>query len=205
MLIAASVVAGLLASAAVSPVNPSTPRIVVNVSAAPNVPSSVVAQALAEVDAIFRITGFACVWRRDNTPFATLQVVLGNDTGLTRGTSTPLGWIRFDDGRPDESIYVSYANAERYLEESRLITGSPLNMTVFERELLLGRATGRALAHELGHYLLATKTHTKKGLLKAARSAQEFFAPDRSAFAVETAQRIQIVSRLLRVPVIASR
>ena len=33
-------------------------------------------------------------------------------------------------------------------------------MPLAQREMLLARAMGRALAHELGHYLLASKIHT---------------------------------------------
>ena len=44
--------------------------------------------------------------------------------------------------------------------------------------MLLARAMGRALAHEMGHYLLASKEHTKNGLMQAHRTATEFFGPD---------------------------
>ena len=35
-------------------------------------------------------------------------------------------------------------------------------MPIFEREMLMARAMGRALAHELGHYFLASKEHTQE-------------------------------------------
>ena len=54
-------------------------------------------------------------------------------------------------------------------------------MPIFEREMLLARAIGRALAHELGHYLLASKEHTeeradesapdRRGILRSGRAA----------------------------------
>ena len=55
-------------------------------------------------------------------------------------------------------------------------------MPIFEREVLMARAIGRALAHELGHYFLASKEHTKKGLMKAHRTAVEFFGQDARPF-----------------------
>ena len=117
----------------------------------------------------------------------------------------PLGWIKFEDGRPGPEIYVSFANAEMLMEESRGVVGLVGDMTIMQRQTLLGRVMGRALAHELGHYLLATKTHTAKGLLKAVRSAQELFGVDRRRFQLEPAQRTQIAARLNSEAVIASR
>jgi hypothetical protein len=91
------------------------------------------------------------------------------------------------------------------MEESRAVVGLVFQKTTFERELLLGRALGRALAHELGHYLLATKDHASKGLLRGARSAQEFFSPDRSSFAIQPIDRGLIVARLSKEADVASR
>jgi hypothetical protein len=209
MLIAASAaaiaVASSLAAGAFAPITPAPPPIVVNVSAAPNVPSSIVAQTIAETDAIFRRAGVSFIWRIGASALTTLSVAIGNDPGSAQHDVTPLGWIVFVDGRPESEIYLSYANAERFMLDSRAVVGLVDNMTYAERELLLGRAMGRALAHELGHYLLATKEHTAKGLLKAARSAQELFSVDRRRFELEPAQRAQITERLQAESIVASQ
>ena len=52
------------------------------------------------------------------------------------------------------------------------------------------------LSHELGHYLLASKIHTPKGLMKASRTAFEFFAPEHGGFAIEAGQTQVLVARL---------
>ena len=64
---------------------------------------------------------------------------------------------------------------------------------------------GRALAHELGHYLLASKVHTRGGLMKAVLTALELFTPDASGFRIEPAQRGAIAARVRGQPLVASR
>jgi hypothetical protein len=41
-------------------------------------------------------------------------------------------------------------------------------------DLILARALGRALAHEIGHYLLGTGAHTERGLMRARFAPLEF-------------------------------
>jgi hypothetical protein len=209
MLIATSVAvivaAASLAAGAVAPVNLAPPPIVVNISAAPNVSASLVAMVIAEADAIFRSAGVSFIWRRGESTLASLRVAIGNEAGTAQQGRTALGWITFEDGRPEHEIYVSYANAEQFMEGSSSAVGLVHNMTIAERNTMLGRVMGRALAHELGHYLLATKTHTAKGLLKAVRSATEFFSYDRTRFQLEPAQRTEIAARLNSEAVLASR
>ncbi len=76
------------------------------------------------------------------------------------------------------------------------IGGSARRVTPAERFLLLGRTLGRALAHEIGHYLLKSKEHTTNGLMKGRRTIQEFIDAERRGFEVDTAQREAIVRRI---------
>ena len=78
---------------------------------------------------------------------------------------------------------MSYANAQAVMAESRGVVGVIAEMPIVQREMLLARAMGRALAHELGHYLLASKVHTPRGLMKAMLSAPELFLSDASGLA----------------------
>ena len=63
-------------------------------------------------------------------------------------------------------------------------------------ELLLSRALGRALAHELGHYLLKSRTHSAAGLMRAVRPSFQFFAPDRVGFGLTPEERAWLADRL---------
>src|SRR6185436_2392293 len=105
----------------------------------------------------------------------------------------PLGWIGFgEDGRPSRDIYVSHANALALLLMMRGFTD---RMPRAELETMLGRAMGRALAHELGHFLLASKTHSAAGLMRARRTSSEFFSNERTRFALDAEQRAIVMSR----------
>jgi hypothetical protein len=50
------------------------------------------------------------------------------------------------------------------------------------REELVGRAIGRVLAHELGHYLIAWRTHTPEGLMRMDFGAASLIGPERRDF-----------------------
>ena len=116
----------------------------------------------------------------------------------------PLGWILFDrPDEPDQEIHVSYGNARALLAGSSI--GNAACMPVLERETYLARAMGRALAHELGHYLLASKIHTKRGLMQAQRSAPELFSPHRDRFEIDSTQKQFVALRLARVITLARR
>ena len=144
------------------------------------------------------------IWRVGASALATLTVAIGNESRRSVKEGMPLGWISSWTGARFEDL-PAYASAEKFMLDSRSVVGLVGNMTRAERELLMGRAMGRALAHELGHYLIGTKEHTANGLLKAVRSAQEFFWYDWGRFELEPAQRMQITERLRADAIVASR
>ena len=49
----------------------------------------------------------------------------------------------------------------------------------------LGLVLGRAVAHEIGHYLLATATHADRGLMRASIDAREFADPGARTFTLD--------------------
>jgi hypothetical protein len=232
MLIATSLAAALVASSSLATVTAITaiadsapkgfslPPMIVNVATAADVPATLVAGMLQETDAIWRGTGFTFVWRhaaREVVPYArtseagpyvpsTLRVLVGNEPGVSSDGKLPLGWIRFDDEQtPEQEIYVSYRNAQQFISSARGIVGILSDMPNAQREMFLGRAMGRALAHELGHYLTASKAHAKKGLMRASRTASEFFAMERWGFAIDPAQRRAMVARQLGESMVVRR
>jgi hypothetical protein len=177
----------------------------VNVSAPPDIPPAFVSRVLAEADAIWRYSGFAFAWQRvpRAAAAATLQVVIGHDVHAVTDGGLALGWIVFADSAPLQQIYVSYENAQQLLAESPGVVGSLGNMPLLERDTLLARAMGRALAHEMGHYLLSSKAHTLTGLMRARISASEFFGNDHRRFKLDHGQRSSITARLSRESVVA--
>jgi hypothetical protein len=136
----------------------------------------------------------------------TLRVTIGDNRGNARDLRLPLGWIMFDEvASPQQEIYLSHANAVALMDEARAVVGQVAQMPLAERETLLARAMGRALAHELGHYLLASKQHTQRGLMKAVLTAVELFMPDERPFRIDPVQRRAVVARLRGEPLVASR
>jgi len=213
MLIASSlaVASALLASGALT-TRPlvTTPPVVVGVTVVSDISPAQVTRVLKEAADIWRAAGVDIVWQRDTGIVAakpSVRVTIGNwrGIGMSKDKTLPLGWIVFTDGAPEHEIYVSYTNAVVLLDESRGRVSPSNQMPRAERETMLGRAIGRAMAHELGHFLLASTAHSERGLMRAMRTATEFFSTDRSRFAVEPRERASVAARLMPPIVLASR
>jgi hypothetical protein len=224
MLTVTTGVVALLASALVAAgipeaSSPGIPPIIVTVSSPAGMPSRLIGAVLAEADAIWRPTGVFFVWRRTpavekgsaaieiNQPAPrTLHLTIGDEHGVGRGGKLPLGWIVFDDVTlPQQEIYLSHANAVAMMENAGGVVGIVNQMPTIQRETLVARAMGRALAHELGHYLLASKVHSEHGLMKAVLTAVELFQPGVGEFRIDPAQRRAVAARLRGEPMVASR
>ena len=219
MLIAAANLAVALAVSpagepAVPPVSPMPPMIVI-VSAASDLSPRMLSLLLAETDAIWRAIGVRFLWQWEGAassvvrgrisserPYGSpsLRVVIGHEPHAVQDRRYALGWIMFDDpATPEQEIHISYDNAISLLEQSPGVVGVLQNMPLLQREILLGRAMGRALAHELGHYLSASKAHAPKGLMMAVHTAAEFFGPDRERFTLDLEERQRIVARFTSI------
>ena len=133
-----------------------------------------------------------------HAPSSGLSVTIGNEHGIAEKDPhvMPLGWIVFEAGSPQQEIYLSSANAIDLLNASDFVVGRVSTLTNKEKYILLGRAMGRAVAHEIGHYLLGSKAHTPAGLMQARRGAAELFSASRRGFQVDVGQRQSIAARL---------
>src|SRR5262245_48352469 len=204
---AASLAAVLAAAAAPAPaIAPAealpiaTAVMVVNVMAASDIPRALVTETLHEADAVWRTAGFKFIWERgSNLTTASLRVVIGGGVSPS-DRNMPLAWIGFhDDGTPNSLIYVSPRNARTFMANSRETVGLIDQMTVMQRDTYLARAMGRALAHEIGHYLLASPVHSERGLMRAIHTAPEFFGIERKPFAIAPAERRQMATRFTSI------
>lgn len=110
------------------------------------------------------------VWRTFEADRLDLIVT---DRLLARGESSGLGWIQFVDDRPASTITVSTTAAERLMQASSW-SGAPLTrLPVAVRRQFMTRALGRSIAHELGHYLLRSKRHARRGLMRDHLTADD--------------------------------
>jgi hypothetical protein len=123
------------------------------------------------------------IWRRGHIRLRWLAGGAEPDTGPTLrvlvtprsvtsvdGPRWPVGELLRFDGTSAIAI-ASITGAQRIVEESRryrLIDLPELH------EHRLGVVLGRAVAHEIGHFLLKTNTHATEGLMRASIDAREF-------------------------------
>jgi len=193
-MLAAALVAATLAHAQVP--------LSIDVPAGAPLSSDAIRALCDEAGDIWRAAGVAIVWRAAGT--GDIQVVFDEAAPVLRDRrSMALGWLVFDADVPMPTIHLSYTNTRQLLQESFAIVGSLDAMKPWQHDTLVGRALGRALAHELGHYLLRSKAHTTAGLMRGQRLAAEMFLPGRAAFAIDAPTRDAAVLRVARL--VASR
>jgi hypothetical protein len=168
----------------------------VDVFAPPEMKESSVHRICAETDAIWKPAGITFTWHRrtstDELDASRLHVTIEHGRMSATEKHTTLGWITFTGGEADPSIHVSIAGVE-----DLLLGAGDFDDTVTTRhDLLIDRALGRALSHELGHYLLASKTHTSRGLMRASWSPRQVFGEERRGFELSTEQQNAAVQRV---------
>jgi hypothetical protein len=126
-----------------------------------------------ETDNIWRDARVELRWLPGDAPEAgdSLRVLV--TTGVakrTAGSRWAVGeLLRFEDRSAIAT--ASITSAERIVAESQAfqLTDVPVM-----RQYRLGVVLGRAVAHEIGHYLLQTNQHAQYGLMRASIDAREF-------------------------------
>ena len=192
------------ASIAASPV-------IVTVHAAPNISPLLVKAALEEAAAVWRSGGITLVWHAEQdestavsaaadrrwTPIGSaVRVFFDDGPNTVKDNAGTIGWIVFNEfDMPLPDIHLSHANAVEIMRGT-YTDGRIGQMTIAERRTCLSRALGRALAHELGHYLFGSKQHTPGGLMKGRQTAGDLFGPARKVFDLTREQRSDALARL---------
>lgn len=201
MLIASSL-AIALATTAAAPAS-SVPTMAVAVVAASDISPTLIADTLRETDAIWRAAGIRFDWQFGvhAGPSAALRVIIGGGLSHRSDRSIlPLGWIDFaEQTMATPQIYLSHANAKALLYDSREIVGAVETMPVLQRDMLLSRAMGRALAHEIGHFLSSSKEHTPQGMMAAVHTAAELFNSERMRFGLGPEEQRRMVARFTSI------
>ena len=81
----------------------------------------------------------------------------------------------FIDGVPGNVVNVSVAAADRLLKDAPWLDGRPMRQAPQDlQDKLISTMIGRALAHEIGHYLLASRKHASDGLMRPLITPAEF-------------------------------
>jgi hypothetical protein len=116
-----------------------------------------------------------------------LRLLLTDDV-FEHASETRLGAIRFfSPSRPDNVIQASVEGARRLVDTAlaaRPLTGRPAAL----RDRLVARLLGRAVAHEIGHFVLASPRHSATGLMRPAFKGPDVVAASPARFRLEPAQ-----------------
>jgi hypothetical protein len=105
-----------------------------------------------------------------------------------------LGSIVFLDDRPVPAI-VMYPRTIAALVSTVTLMGT--NDKVWPKalyDLVMGRVLGRALAHEIGHFLLRLRGHSRKGLMRPRHQVPDLVGANRSSFVLSADEVARLVS-----------
>ena len=85
--------------------------------------------------------------------------------------------------RPGDTMYASLESARGIIRAAQLDRLPPV-----VQERLVARLLGRAIAHEIGHYLLRSEDHSAEGLMRASFGVGDLMAGDLRAFRLRPEQ-----------------
>jgi hypothetical protein len=150
-----------------------------------------------ETDAIWRDANVQLRWLKDNADREAERPlrILVTRRAVTAASahSWPVGeLLRFEDRSAIAMASITSA--------LRIVQGDP------ERQLLdltqmhqykLGIVLGRAVAHEIGHYLLESNSHAPYGLMRASIDAREFADLRTGAFRLDRESQAFLAARAL--------
>lgn len=162
-------------------------RLDVVLTAAPTLSSTARSAMMNEAAEIWKQEGIAIHWVAATaavpTPSNRLRVLVvqSRPAGPNPRQSFAVGeLVRTSNSHP--VALISIESAQRLVESLRGRAGYEL-IVLDERRL--GIVLGRALAHEIGHFLLGTHTHARSGLMRPQFDALEFTDLREGAFALD--------------------
>lgn len=194
--LAASLVLGssqMATAAAEVPMTDFGYRVQVDVSLESDLSGRAMTLLRAEVERIWAPYGVGFTWDAagDGVADERLRLTIADpetDRPQVSAAHTALAWIWFDTPtRPGREIQASVAAARRMVSGVRP-GGRSLRLFPGMEETLLGRALGRSIAHEVGHFLLASPQHTDAGLMRAIFVPDDLLRFDEEDYALAPAE-----------------
>jgi hypothetical protein len=122
-----------------------------------------------------------------------LAVVL-KDLPAGRTEATPLGSIEFLNGVPERTIVMYPKAIERLVSTVALYGRDNREWPGKFRHSVLGRVLGRALAHEIGHFILRSSHHSPAGLMRPILAVADLVGPDRRPFFLSGSDAARLAS-----------
>jgi hypothetical protein len=110
----------------------------------------------------------------------------GAAAGVGGPWARPIAAILFVDGAPTTQVSAYVSAVERLAAQVRLDDQTWFDHPRLQRQRLVGRALGRAIAHEIGHYLFASAAHALGGLMRAQHPIERLLTSSGAGFRVIT-------------------
>src|SRR5262245_23267649 len=130
----------------------------------------------------------------DRTTSNTLVLAVETADRMSPGRVV-LGEVTFrPDGTPEPRVSLFLNTLLTLIADTRALSLAILQSPRVLRDLMVGRALGRVLAHEIGHYILATRTHGTTGLMRSSQRSDELVAPSRAGFKLSAMEAAQILA-----------
>lgn len=107
----------------------------------------------------------------------------------------PIAAIRFIGSQPTNTILASVASASALLDKDTREVRDMSERFRAIRELWLGRMLGRAIAHEIGHFLTQSVVHTRGGLMRATHSVGALTGDSLVPFRIDHADLTEAANR----------
>jgi len=148
-----------------------------------------------ETESIWRDAHVQLRWIRDNSTDADrpLRIVVARRVVAAADNQWPVAELmRFEDR--SAIALASISAALRIVEERPEL---PLVDLPAIRQYKLGVVLGRAVAHEIGHYLLQSNAHSPYGLMRASIDAREFADLRTGAFRLDRESQAYLAARAL--------
>ena len=166
-------------------------------------PLASMAALMAETSAIWNECHIRLRWLNEEVPEAeapesqarVLRVLVLARAVPAAGETSP--WtvgelVRMEGARA--LAIASITGARRIVEEARL----PLIDLPATHDHRVGVVLGRAVAHEIGHYLLRTSTHASQGLMRARIDVREFADLRSGPFRLDVAAQAHLATLAAR-------
>ena len=152
-----------------------------------------------EVDAIWRDAGVHIRWIDGDIKalrVGALRVLLVQRPAIERRGSH---WVVGELLRAHNGVAValiSISRAREIVNSARSSTGGLTPDSLLHHRV--GVVLGRAIAHEIGHYLLESGAHTSRGLMRATLHPREFIDLRPGGFTLDEASQRRLFDRLRR-------
>jgi hypothetical protein len=121
-----------------------------------------------------------------------LRIVFADEDRAREGDGT-LGDIGFGaDGLPLRLIRLYYRAIEALATTAEVMGAGASRWPAGLRTEVIGRTVGRALAHEIGHFVLRWPHHADSGLMRAQQHASALAGADGHAFTLTANDEIRL-------------